>query len=131
MTEQTERPPEFKYVKIDETKFWNEKLVRELGPGAKLIATYVFNAAEVTHCCELTPSYDLRYAGTEIQPGRKLSDEEWEHYDEVVREGEHQCENDHYRHCSAVKDARPIPGPSTVDYETLDDVIEDFQANPW
>jgi hypothetical protein len=122
-----EHKPEFKYVRIDETKHWNEKLLAELGPGTKIIATYVFNAAEVTYCCELTPSHYLRYLGTEIKPGRELTDEEWEHYDEVVRDAEYESENEHYRHCNSIKDSHPVP----CDAETLDDVIEEYQANPW
>lgn len=126
----TERKREFRYVKIDETKHWNEKFVHELGPGAKLIATYVYDAAEETFCAELTPSYCLFHAGTEIQPGRELTGSEWEHYDEVVREGEAEHENFHYRHCRSVKDSHPVP--TTVDEDTtIDDIIEDFQANPW
>lgn len=120
---------DFRYVKIDETEHWDKDFIKELGPGAKIIATYVFDATERAHLCEATPSYFLRYAGTEIQPGRELSDAENEHYDEVVREAEFNCnDNDHYRHCFDVKDSHPVP---TKDAETLDDVLEDFFANPW
>jgi hypothetical protein len=119
---------DFRYVKIDETEHWNKDFVKKLGPSAKIIATYIFNAAERTFCCEATPSHFLRYAGTEIQPGRELSDAENEHYDEVVREAELDCDNDHYRHCRYVNNSRPVP---TKDAESLDDVLEDFFANPW
>jgi hypothetical protein len=118
---------DFRYVKIDETEHWNKDFIKELGPGAKIIATYVFDAAERTFCCESTPSYFLRYAGTEIQPGRELSDAENEHYDEVVREAEFKYDNDHYRHCRDVN-SHPVPAK---DAETLEDVLEDFFANPW
>jgi hypothetical protein len=120
---------DFRYVKIDETENWNKDFIKDLGPGAKIVATYIFDATERTHLCEATPSYFLRYAGTEIQPGRELSDSENEHYDEVVREAEFKCnDNDHYRHCRDVKDSHPVP---TKDAETLDEVLEDFFANPW
>jgi len=125
------KKPEFRYVRIDETKFWNEKLLAELGIGTKIIATYIFDASERTFCCELTPSYHLLYAGTELQPGRKLTDEEWEHYDMVIREAECENENDHYRHCHSVKDSHPVPEAHGSPYETIEDVIEEYQGSPW
>jgi hypothetical protein len=132
MTQSAEQEikPDFRYVKIDETQHWNESFIRALGTGTKLIATYVYDASEVTHCCELTPSHFLMYVGTEIEPGRELSDSEWETYEEQVRESEFQCDNDHYRHCRSIKDSHPVPERARG-YESLEDVVEEFHANPW
>ena len=122
--------PDFRYVKIDETQHWNESFIRGLGKGTKLIATYVYDASEHTYCCELTPSHFLRYVGTEIEPGRELTQDEWEQYDEKVREAEWDCDNDHYRHCRSIQNSRPVPERARG-YENLDDVIEEYAANPW
>lgn len=120
---------EFRYVKIDETDHWNKDFIKELGPGAKIIATYVFDATNRTYLCEGEPSYFLQYAGTEIQPGRELSDAESDHYEAGVREAEFDCrDNDHYRHCRDVTNSHPVP---TNGAETLEDVLEDFSSNPW
>lgn len=116
---------EFRYIKVDETKYWDNDFVKQLGPGAKLIATYVYDATERTFCCELTPSYFLKYVGTDIEPGRELTDQELEHFQTIILENE--VDGDHYRHCNSIKDSQLV----RFFADTLDEVVEEYRANPW
>jgi hypothetical protein len=119
--------PEFRYVRIDETKYWDKEFVKGLGNGTKIVATYIYDATERTFCCEITPSFFLRYAGTDIIPGRELSQEEFENALEIVSDNEVRCDNDHYRHCNAIKESFLV----RHEYESIDEVLEDFSCNPW
>ena len=46
----------FKVVAIDQTSHWSERLQELCG---KIETVYLVDCGFVTHCCELTPSYDL------------------------------------------------------------------------
>lgn len=46
--------PDFRLVAIDETSNWAEDITRHTG---RIAGVYLINFAEVTHCCEITPSY--------------------------------------------------------------------------
>lgn len=125
--------PVFKYVRIDETKYWNEKFVAGLGEGAKLIATYIYDETERTFCCELTPSHWLEYCGTQAEPGRELSEEELEETYNYIMEGDFSDETGHYRHCSSMQslDPKPVPPPRNGEWESLEEVVEHYHGNPW
>jgi len=113
----------FRYIKIDETEHWDESFVKKLG--CKLEATYIFDDSVCTYCCESTPSYFLRYAGTDIiTDAREINDQDYEN----ILESESNCDNDHYQHCWRLTDCKPIPYNNA---ETLDETIEEFHANPW
>lgn len=49
--------PDYRVVAIDESAHCSPAFLAQCG--GKVWATYVYNAAEVTYCCELTPSYCL------------------------------------------------------------------------
>lgn len=116
----------FKYVKINETQYWNKDLLAKFGEGTKVVSTYAYDDNERTFCCELTPSFWLEYLGNDIVPGRDLSEEEYEEVHTLMLENH---DDGHYRHCSAVSSLSPkdVIG----DFETLDDVREYYQGNPW
>lgn len=46
--------PDFRLVAIDETRNWAEDITQHTG---RIAGVYLINFAEVTHCCEITPSY--------------------------------------------------------------------------
>jgi hypothetical protein len=122
--------PDYRYVRIDETRYWNEEFLADIGPDAKIVATYIFNANEVTYCCEITPSYWLEYVGTEFSADRDITDEEYEKFDDIIRENEMETDG-HYRHCSGV-DGKIISRFEGCDEDvTIDDVREEYCANPW
>lgn len=54
MEEETKLAPDFRLVAIDETRYWSEEITKHTG---RIAAVYLINFAEVTHCCEITPSY--------------------------------------------------------------------------
>jgi len=121
--------PSFRFVKIDETEHWNPEFVNSMGEGTKIIATYAYDETDRTFCCELSPSHWMEYLGTDFFPGRELTDEENEEAYGKILEGESSDDASHYRQCWDVKklDTHPV----TCDAETLEDVRECFQANPW
>jgi len=45
-----------KIIKIDVTHQWNENFLKQLGAG-KVFDYCIYDANQVTHCCEITPSY--------------------------------------------------------------------------
>jgi hypothetical protein len=122
--------PVFKSVRIDETMCWNTDFVAGLGPGAKVIGTYVYDETERTYCCEIMPSYWLEYMGTHVEPGRELTEEEWDKVHEFIMEGEAEHgDAGHYRHCSSMKSFKPEIVPGSCD--TMDEVREYWNGNPW
>jgi hypothetical protein len=86
----------WKLVAIDETQHWNKEFLARLGV-AKVMAVYLFNALSATHCCELTPSYELW--PVESHPDVILSDE----MDEDFREADNGCKEITYMHCSRIQ----------------------------
>ena len=112
----------FKYIKVDETKYWKPEFVATWGKDGKIIVTYIYDSETRTHCCELTPSFEMRYAGFELDVPN-ISDEDREKIDEEIMSygGE-----DYYHHCYKVngKDC-------SVEFESIEDALEHFQGNPW
>lgn len=125
----------YHWIKIDQTQHWNKKFLATIGPDAKIIATYVFDHNSVTHCCELTPSYELHLAGTEFNTSSELSDEEREEIEDKIMTAEADCEDVEYHHCSSIDNKqRSKPVRQFEDCEddvTIDDVIEYYKGNPW
>jgi hypothetical protein len=126
---------DYHWIKIDQTKQWNSKFVATIGKDARIIATFVFDHNSATHCCELTPSYELHLAGTEFTTSRELSDAEREEIEDRVRVGESECDDVEYHHCSSIDDKkRSSPVRQFVDCAddvTIAEVVEYYQANPW
>ena len=59
MSTSTERiPKDFVLIRLNETEHWNlpEKLKNEIG---EIYTVHLFNRTSHTHCCEITPSYEL------------------------------------------------------------------------
>lgn len=120
----------FKYVKFDETRFFNPDVTDLLGPESKIWVVYAFDSEEQTHCCELTPSYWLEYIGFEIVYDESVSQENRDYAEELVRNWYNLDDNSAYYHCCGIdKIAKDIPTKN--DLETMDDVREQFHANPW
>lgn len=137
--------PDWQYVKIDETKYWDkESAARKFGK--KLIATYAYDKNSVTYCCSLTPSYWMVYLGTEAQYDEELTDEQRELiYDNILEaETEDQC---NYFYCFSVDrmESKPLPYNIDVDRTDFSDdeagdneyknkveafIRESFEANP-
>ena len=81
--------PDIWVLKINETKYWDPSFARKCG---RLIGTYLFDRSLHVHCCELTPSYELHFIGTE--PTKQVNDEI---YDQI-RQSDAQCPGADYMH---------------------------------
>ncbi len=103
-------------LRIDETEYWTE-----LPAGVpQVFGVYLYAADQVTHCCEITPSYALWDVGWDVP--MMLGDESAEWLDE------HRASPDvQYMHVRLVE--RMVSEPFG-DYETMDDAVEDYCANP-
>jgi hypothetical protein len=116
---------DFRYIKKDETKYWETSL-RQKFSISKITAVYVFDAEEHTYCCELTPSHYLVFCGYEYDSTRELTDDEKEELDNLFTENGGD-DNNYYQHSSGLKDCPKVSQPC----ETIDEVVEYYQANPW
>jgi hypothetical protein len=110
--------PDWRYVKIDETKYWGDNSPAKL-LGKKLVATYAYNKNSVTYCCSLTPSYWMLYLGTEAQYDEELTEEQRELIDDNIREAESEDQCNYYD-CSCVDKMESKPLPYNIDVDRTD-----------
>jgi len=116
----------FKAVKINETQHWNEKFRKDYGIKA-LFGVYVFDSESHTHCCELTPSYEMHFVHTQPDWHGELTEEQREDMYEQITEGDNYAnEPVTYMHCSSVDrfDTIDLPG-----FEEIDEAVEYCQGN--
>ena len=117
----------FKFIRKDETELWDEAFRKRFSI-TKVTATYVYDPTEKIHCCDIRPSYFLRYLGSDMENNCSaiLKDD----FDEEAFEAEMLGgDADHYMYCAAVDSMSPeiVKG----DIETIDEAIEEFHCNPW
>ena len=89
-------PQELRVVALDETGDWTEE-VRTLA--GTIYGIYLYDSTEVTHLCEVTPSYHLRRVATEYS--NFLAEKDREAMDGYIWD----CmrdDQDMYLHCSDV-----------------------------
>ena len=124
-----------KLVKIDVTHEWNKDFLKQLGSG-KVYDYCLYDANQVTHCCEITPSYWLLDIYSETE--NCLNDVQ---YDEFVY---HNCIGEgFYMHCAQVEQLEHIAELNEYDFkyhkgqkgeseynEQFGDVEEDLRCNP-
>jgi hypothetical protein len=126
---------DYHWIKINQTQFWNKEFLAMIGPNTQIISTFVFDHNSVTHCCELTPSYEFHLAGTEYKTSRELSDVEREEIDDKIIMAEMGCEDVEYHHCSSIdnkKRSKPFCQFINCDDDvTIDNVIEYYKRNPY
>jgi hypothetical protein len=119
--------PDWRAIAFDETRYWN--LREEDRPYvARILGVYFYDAREYTYCCELTPSYYLRFLGHEVVTTDDANDDDrealWERY--ASEPGE-----DCYMH---VRDVTALPSvPYLRPGETVDDddLTEDAVREYW
>ena len=129
MTKSKETKPQYRYIKLAETKDWDEEFVKKLGINGVIWAVYAYDSSVVMHCCELTPSYEMIYLGTEFTTDSPYDSIDCEFVEQELREVEAARDNNYsYMHCNDVE--RLISYPLSSKYESLDDVLEDYSANP-
>ena len=132
--------PDFHVVKVDDTSDWEEKFRLKHGI-SKIYTVYLVDKNQVTHCCELTPSYALYYVGyvaEHVDAEEQISDE-----CDMEIMSQHQ-ESVTYLHVSDFDKAeyeeqywRPEPLTTDMykeeeDYrEMVNQLLEDYHANPF
>lgn len=129
MTKSKERKPQYRYIKVNETGDWNDGIVNKLGVNGIIWAVYAYDSGVFVHCCELTPSYEMIYVGTEFTTDSSYDSVNYELIDEEIREGEANLDSLYsYMYCSSV-DSR-LSYPLIGDYEKDEDVMEQYGSNP-
>lgn len=89
----------FRVLLLDETENWQEDIVK--AAGGQILGVYLYNPNSVTHCCELTPSFDLIFMNS--VPLEYPEDETARDVLQMdLLEGNAQCESDIYMHCHDV-----------------------------
>ena len=124
-------------VVLDETEYWNEDIIQKAD---KIFGVYLYNPKEITHCCEITPSYELHFMGSFAQ---EYPENESEHeilYDDIIT-GDMNTELVKYFHCKGI-DKMPLIKRGSIkkgrffytSYNKKDlefkDILEDYKCNP-
>jgi hypothetical protein len=109
---------DIRVVAIDETRHWSQDIQDACG---KIETVYMYDSAVQTHCCEITPSYELTplYYVTE----KEISDELFD----SMRNEEM---NEIYMHCRVVDELESISSEQGFDFESSEDdeYKEEFES---
>lgn len=154
-----EYPPEIHAIVFDTTRYWDKGFLEEHGI-TKIEEVYLYDKNEVTYCCEVTPSYWLRWvdANATTIHDDDAYDRDWDaerkrdRANELVREGAMLSAHDEgwgiYVHCHEIdrvkrqekwldieecKDDWSVKEylGGEIDYDRLfDHAIEQYNANP-
>lgn len=95
MTQSQKADPKFVVVRLNETGYFSDEIQKQV---KSIHAHYLFDENSHTYCCELTPSYDLRWVGFDIEEKdscEKISQD----LHETVADAYHREINDMYWHC--------------------------------
>ncbi len=112
----------FRYVKLDETKHWNESIVKRAG---KIEGVYIYDDEVATHLCELAPSYELHFIESQYSECPDSQDDRERLYDDIL-EGNMDTESVTYMHVSAIRKMETFP---LEGFDTIEDTIEYAQGN--
>jgi hypothetical protein len=110
-------------VALNETSYYNIK--SEDKPYIeKICGVYAYNSEEYTYCCELTPSYHLRYLYSYLVASREIDRYLYDAlHDKYCFEGG----DDMYLHCRSVKTNSTVK--ECGEYEDMDAACEHLQGN--
>jgi hypothetical protein len=97
--------PEMFCLKEDETEYWDEAF-RTQHKIKRIFGVYVFNRRKAVYACEMTPSYERRFFGSQWEPCDDFEDDDYsskaEKIDDAIRDGNRGTEEWSYMHCSDV-----------------------------
>ena len=119
--------PKFRILELDETKYWNEVFVKK-NKINKLIGLYVYDPNTATHCCELTPSYELNFIHTYCEFQDDADDDIRDYALSEIQDGDYDTEPVKYMHCNAVD---KIKGKELGEFDNIEDAIEDALISQW
>jgi hypothetical protein len=128
-----------KIVLLDETEYWRKDIV---SAAKKIFGVYYFDPNSVTHCCELTPSYELHFLQSVPQLLPDTTDLKEELFDNIEEGDWNGRDAVSYFHCSNIDKLPELkrgtlqPGVYEKDIEVEEDedfhdiVREAWNANP-
>ena len=116
--------PRFNLLRLDETKFWAEQVVRR---AAQIFGLYVFDQNRRVPCCEFTPSYECLFVCSAIG-NTDLDGTDAERLDTDIREGDLGTEPIRYFHCHEI-DALPRISEQDLNVGVADLGIEDEEES--
>ena len=88
--ERVELLPDLWIVKIEDRDEWLDRYI--LDRTARLFSVYVFDRRQHVHICQVTPSYEAYFLGSQYEASRELTDDEREELEEHIRVGDAQTE---------------------------------------
>jgi len=92
----------FAVVKLDQTDMWhlaNEDMVK----AGRIYGLYVTDLERRVHCCEFTPSYELHFIMSVFQGNSENTNEDNDHVDDELRDGDRETETVQYMHCHQIE----------------------------
>jgi hypothetical protein len=125
---------------LDETEYWRSDIQKAC---KKIFGVYLYSPDEVTHCCELTPSYECHPMPSVAQHLPYNPEKREEMYDNLAS-GDANGGDVSYFHCADIEKL-PILDPASkklrpgvILYDTYDeeefnwdDIEEQYICNPW
>jgi len=92
--------PKFVAIRLDETEHWSDEIKARV---KAIYAHYLFDERQVTYCCEVTPSFWLRWVGFDIETEDPQEEISTDLYDEIS-DGFHAVglDNSGYYHCRVI-----------------------------
>lgn len=118
MPAKTEIKPKFVVVRLNETQHWSDDIKAQV---KAIYAHYLFDENSHTHCCEITPSYWLRWVGFDIEMEEAGADVPEKLYS-TVEDSFHAIDNDCYYHCRVI---------DKIDGENKKVFMEGSDLDPW
>ncbi len=117
---------EYHRIRIDDTPMWDAEFLTKHRI-TKMETAYVFDKNSVTHCCELTPSYEMHPSGYEVAFRDDVLDSDKEDGWEALEDsGSFVLEEIKYFHCRSIAG---IELESLGEWESLKDALEWSMAN--
>jgi len=106
-----QKTSDIRVVAIDETRHWDRAIQSVCG---KIQTIYMYDSSVQTHCCELTPSYELTPLYYVIE--NEVSDSARETVDENLA-----SEEPIYMHCNVVDEMETISSEQGFDFDSSED----------
>lgn len=95
--------PDWRSVRLNESSHWDPKFIKE-NDVDKMYGVYLVNFNSVTHCCSLTPSFELNFVGS-VYTGGPEDDEGREQLFEAILAADQQSELVKYIYCKDLNKA--------------------------
>ena len=119
--------PQWTAVRVDVSRHCNPEFLGRCG--GKVYQVYLYNAHSVTHCCEITPSYELIPVDLVAEDYPEDAETREALYEELREVACADGDNVTYMHCRGI-DALPDDVKRTLHAPNEDDAVEAYQGSP-